>query len=633
MSHYASLLRAPSIVGLTVLLIAFLRTGGQSGEGHDFFVSGVWLGYSLYIIFWSLYFNVSWGRKEERLRIEWGCDAPCRPVLRPEYRFDRLIHNPANPAGLPVMHYSPCKKRLRHACTLTMSGLYFTSLLLTLMGLVAIQSVVQRLQTIKIIVRTIADDPVSLANNVMEYIDWTLPIRIGLAYMGLDVGVMKMVREGMVSEVNEELEETWRLYGFASSLIAATVAYIADKIWQFVALMLCRFENHQWESSFNDSLSLKYFTFSILNYFVFLAFDVFFKPMALMQCGPRTTGGCVGSMSLSVVAMASVYFFFNSIFEIAKGLLTMIRTRWRRGRRDTRFMDEQGLTTAIEEQYDLVSGNTTSSVFRWTAASLQFWFMVQFAASFPPMGVLSLVFALFKLRVEAVKLNNYSQRPFPAPCTGMGIHKYLLQLAQPVGVALNTGIIVFCYPFFDLLKTGLKWFMFMLIEHLLLMLLGLLWLRSPSDTLNEFRKARERQNAVLYEAEHGKAHRCVDAQRLSELNVGNDALLSDEWLEKESEMSPLCLNELNERNGGGDVGGQLSEGGKDSKRNNSERADEFEDSRGEGEVSGGRRGQREVSGGRRGEGKVRGAFGREGEGASDEGVVRPIAAISSKKNK
>eukprot|EP00923_Selenidium_pygospionis_P048376 GHVN01083273.1.p1 GENE.GHVN01083273.1~~GHVN01083273.1.p1 ORF type:complete len:976 (+),score=120.45 GHVN01083273.1:212-3139(+) len=515
----------PSVIGLAVSIVQAIidpmLTFTQSASNM------IGVAYAAYIVLWTLYFHQSWERIEDRLRLDWGMDQITEVDLpRAEFKYDHLTPNPANPAGPPLKREKKWKTVLRYLFTTFIFALCCAVVVLIVLTIFLVQVLLWKLSS-------------------MTY---TEIFRVGTTVVVPYYFDLHPSGE-LIDKIEEEVERRQMIEGmsdgdpdggghrftvprrepavysdFTTAASIAVLVFIFENIWRLIAVALCNFENHQYNKTWKESLSMKIFFFGVVNHFNYLLFVAFVKPHVVAGICP--TAGCMGSLRVTTVAMVMVYFLLNVLTTLIGMWWTSRRLRLRKRARESAATGEASVQERLESQLDLGTIGPEDQIAKWNEMSLQFWLISLFSVAFPGICFLAWIIDMFKLRLEAHNFNSKFRRPFPAAARGVGAWGGFMALAQPASIAVNCAICVFNLPVGGSIGTVWKFVFFIILEHVLLTVLAALTLKNSEGGVS-MEVAREKCQAVLNEAMWGHKETVVNLERPS-----TSALASSESLAK-----------------------------------------------------------------------------------------------------
>mmetsp|Transcript_27171 Transcript_27171/g.5014 ORF Transcript_27171/g.5014 Transcript_27171/m.5014 type:complete len:126 (+) Transcript_27171:1870-2247(+) len=102
---------------------------------------------------------------------------------------------------------------------------------------------------------------------------------------------------------------------------------------------------------------------------------------------------------------------------------------------------------------------------------ISYGYVILFSAAFPLVPLIAFICNSLELRIDAWKLCNLTRRPNPDVAGSIGMWGGIMRFICYAGAITNTAIIVFTAGIFDMIEdTTTKWLIFLLIEHILLLI-------------------------------------------------------------------------------------------------------------------------------------------------------------------
>jgi len=172
-----------------------------------------------------------------------------------------------------------------------------------------------------------------------------------------------------------------------------------------------------------------------------------------------TDGDCMNELRMQLVAIYLTNFCLN-IVEIGlpyfKGVYKLKQEEKRAGNLGHTLRKEE--KQALLSEYDKPLDDYMEIV-------IGYGYAILFGAAFPLVPAMALILSVLEIRVDAWKLCNLTRRPFPVQNNSIGIWHEIIQTVSYVGVAVNTGVILFTFNAFHIEDYSLKWIIFLSIEH------------------------------------------------------------------------------------------------------------------------------------------------------------------------
>lgn len=241
---------------------------------------------------------------------------------------------------------------------------------------------------------------------------------------------------------------------------------VMNYLYRIVAVKLTFWENYEYESKYNDSLTLKLYLFQFINSYVSLFYIAFFKS-SFEGC---LDGDCLGELTTQLTSI----FLINVAMNGAE-LGTPLLKNWLKKNSEKKALEKMIQSgevvrtelTPIEEQSKLADYDTPLD--DYMELIINYGYVIMFSCAFPIVPMIALLINIFEIRVDAFKLTHLCKRPYPDPANSIGEWEIIIRTISFLGALTNTGIIIFTTDVFDLEDASVKWMYFLLIEHVLLM--------------------------------------------------------------------------------------------------------------------------------------------------------------------
>ena len=313
------------------------------------------------------------------------------------------------------------------------------------------------------------------------------------------------------------------------SLLNAFQIKIMNFIYRYVAIMLNNWENYEYDSQYNDALTMKLYVFQFINSYSALFYIAFFK------------GNCDGDCMTELYSQLMYILILNTFLNIVELGVPYLKNKLalRKQRKLIALENLEGRhisenLTPPEEQAKLPDYETPLD--DYMELIINYGYVVMFSVAFPLFPFVSFLLNILEVRVDAYKLCFLTKKPYPAPANSIGKWEVIIRTISIVGALTNTGILIFTakLTFFDLNP----WVCFILIEHGLLlfkwMLMvvwphksstvknGLLWgKRIASERIygkaSDYDEQRKKRN-LYFEKSHNVAEFVLDKKNLTAEN-------------------------------------------------------------------------------------------------------------------
>lgn len=241
-----------------------------------------------------------------------------------------------------------------------------------------------------------------------------------------------------------------------AGVINAIQIKVLNIIYRIVAKKMTDWENNETNSDYSDSLTFKLFCFQFVNSYASIFYIAFIKGSTRKGC---TDNDCMGELRLQLVAIYLTNFCLN-IVEIGVPYLKGIYKLKQEEKRAERI----GNVLRSEEKQALLS-EYDKPLDDYMEIIIGYGYAILFGAAFPLVPAMALILAVLEIRVDAWKLCNLTRRPFPVKNNSIGIWNEIIKTVSYIGVAVNTGIILFTFNAFEIQDYSVKWIIFLSIEH------------------------------------------------------------------------------------------------------------------------------------------------------------------------
>lgn len=239
------------------------------------------------------------------------------------------------------------------------------------------------------------------------------------------------------------------------STINAVQIVIFNMIFNFLAFLLTKFENHKTQTAFEKSLIMKTFIFQFVNSFNSLFYIAFIK---------RDEEGCIdedskGKLILSKdnTCFRELYAQLRSIFIIAifKNIMEIglpIVFNFINARKKQKYYktlkesdnDKDQLMYRIERNMDrgiYAFKDIDGTYWDYLEIMIQFGYLLLFGLAFPLCFFLAFVNDIIEHQVDRAKLVYYTRRPLPIGAESIGVWRVILYFLATIGVFTHAGIL------------------------------------------------------------------------------------------------------------------------------------------------------------------------------------------------
>ena len=232
------------------------------------------------------------------------------------------------------------------------------------------------------------------------------------------------------------------------SFLNACQIKIMNSIYRTVAKKLTEWENYEFDSEYNDALTLKLYVFQFINSYSALFYIAFFKNPYCTQKDPEIADLCqkraecideygssahcshFTSDSCDCMYELSNQLFWILVTNVFMNLVELgtpyLKIKWA-NYKERKEIEKQNNEdhqqrrldiTPIEEEAKLAVYETPLD--DYMELIINYGYVVMFSVAFPLFPFFSLLLNILEVRVDAFKLAHLSQRPFPAPANSIG---------------------------------------------------------------------------------------------------------------------------------------------------------------------------------------------------------------------
>lgn len=262
------------------------------------------------------------------------------------------------------------------------------------------------------------------------------------------------------------------------AIINAIQIKVFNIVYSYLARILNNWENYETNSSYYDALSIKLYLFQFVNSYASLFYIAFAK---------GRFEGCTDNNCMDELSTQLTYIFLTNIG------LNVLELGWPFAyskfkdymeRRRLEQLHAQGesvrlyMNSAEQQSKKFIYGTPLDD---FMEVVIQYGYVVMFCSSFAMSPILALVINALEVRIDAWKLCYLTQRPFPEIASSIGVWYSILVTISYFGALTNAAIVVFTANVFDIGDTQGKFFVFLLIEHALLISKFLLSIAIPDE--------------------------------------------------------------------------------------------------------------------------------------------------------
>ena len=273
-------------------------------------------------------------------------------------------------------------------------------------------------------------------------------------------------------------------YSTYISLFNAMQIKMMNIVHRIIARKLTEWENYEFDSEFNNALTIKLYLFQFINSYSSLFYIAFFKESSRCISG-SVTGNCMKELQEQLFWIL-VFNTFMNLFELGYPYLKQKLADYKEEKR----MQDQTIVEVSNRSSSLNSIEQQSklSVYEtplddYMELIINYGYVVMFSVACPLFPLFSLLLNILEVRVDAYKLCFLCQRPYPTPTNSIGTWIFIIRAVSVIGALTNTAILVFTANVFDIIPNpptndpedyngiyvnGQMWLHFVVIEHFLL---------------------------------------------------------------------------------------------------------------------------------------------------------------------
>ncbi|CAF2393453.1 unnamed protein product [Rotaria sp. Silwood2] len=237
-----------------------------------------------------------------------------------------------------------------------------------------------------------------------------------------------------------------------SAIMNLICSIILSRFYYWIARKLTDFELHKYQSTYDDSLTIKIYLFQFVNFYSSLFYIAFFKgrfhkyPSTYAdsdsrnfteQCDPA---GCLVELSIQFFIIMIGKQIINNLFEFFNAMgSTLKRIFWKRGETEAQEQWEKD-----NELYDF---NSNTLIDEYLELVIQFGFVTLFVAAFPLAPLFALLNNIIEIRLDAWKFLSKYKRPIPFKASDIGIWSDIISAISYVAVLTNAVVIAWTSEF------------------------------------------------------------------------------------------------------------------------------------------------------------------------------------------
>ncbi|OMJ83410.1 hypothetical protein SteCoe_15679 [Stentor coeruleus] len=267
------------------------------------------------------------------------------------------------------------------------------------------------------------------------------------------------------------------------SLLNAVQIRFMNVVHRVVAKKLTEWENYEYDSQFNNALTIKLYLFQFINSYASLFYIAFFKDTCYENNCMKELGGQLFWILI-----------INTFLNLTELGMPYLRNKW------ALYQESRKLESESKDNNDEIKLNLTPTedeaklpVYEtplddYMELVINYGYVVMFSVAYPLFPLFSFILNILEVRVDAYKLCYLCQRPFPTPANSIGNWIDIIRTVSIFGALTNTAILVFTADVFDqteikddlgnvtgkqslseMYKNGDLWVRFIILEHLLLL--------------------------------------------------------------------------------------------------------------------------------------------------------------------
>jgi len=221
-------------------------------------------------------------------------------------------------------------------------------------------------------------------------------------------------------------------------------------VYKKVAVWLNNFENYRTDTSYEDALIVKVFSFQFVNSYISLFYIAFIKEHRIRVFGMESGGcrnSCMDEMSTQLLSLVVLMQIIGNFKEIGipwaktkvKGFLERRKARKAAAGKNV----AQGELKMTKYECEALMEPYPSTFDDYNEMAIQFGYVTLFAAAFPIASLASFLNNVIEIRSDAYKLLLHTQRPHYAGCEDIGSWQKVLEVVSTLAVITNVCLIGF----------------------------------------------------------------------------------------------------------------------------------------------------------------------------------------------
>jgi anoctamin-10/anoctamin-7 len=269
-----------------------------------------------------------------------------------------------------------------------------------------------------------------------------------------------------------------------ASVVNAVQITVLNSVYSGIAVKLTEFENHRTDSQFEDSLTLKTFSFQFLNSFSALFYIAFVKPFI------QETDACVGDNCLAELQTALGTIFLvqlavNNLVEVGVPAIQQYYAAKDAKEKEASLGIYPEDVSEVEHLLKLEEYHVLHGIFSdYAEMMIQFGYTTMFIAAFPLAAVMSFVNNYVEIRIDAVKILKLSRRPEPRGSEDVGTWFLILEVMGIIAVMTNAGIICYTGTFMENVRWVQRAWLFIIFSGIFLLLKLIIAIAIPDQPLD-----------------------------------------------------------------------------------------------------------------------------------------------------
>jgi hypothetical protein len=486
---YTKWLILPSIVGFGLFILQ-IRSGSIDHPLLPF--------YALFMAVWATFFLVFWRRRKHELAYRWGvlyhenAEVP-RPEFHGEPRRSEIT-------GEWEMYYPKWKRIMKQILSFPISGAWLGGILIGMVVLFNLRD--------NLIERLSGSNNDSISTMIPGNSNSSSPS--SYIYVPSDIKITNKTDDQAKNNVksdtitNSETNSGFLHFGYTSTssdrmsldvydsrhygdasfwvyLLLPPLAYgfmipVLDALYKRLATQLNKWENHETESAYQNSLITKVVFFKLINAFCSLYYFAFSGRHPILRLTSQLASFMIAGQILNNTKEILVPCLkFHAKQYLSKRQLKEAVGKSSLSKRRIRQATSMAWEESRKPIYDTFAD--------YAEMIVQFGYVTFFSMAFPLAPICALVNNLIEIRTDAYKLTYHTQRPVARKAGGIGVWFPILQVMSVFAVMTNLAIIGFTtgqlhYYFPDWSNTE-KMFAVFVFEHIVLLIMFLIYFMVP----------------------------------------------------------------------------------------------------------------------------------------------------------